>query len=143
MEIIDTVYLVAYFKQTDPLHKDSVEIIEKLSERRVVSQASLIEFDLLMKTHNFTIDERIKTWYILKHLINNKYLEPITPSDMITATYLTSKYKLDYFDSLITAQCINRNAKPLTNDREIIDIFSKKEKIISELEKCYKKFYVI
>ncbi len=134
MEIIDTVYLVAYFKQSDPLHKDSVNIIEKLSEERVVSQASLIELDLLMKTHKFSIDERIKTWYILKQLINDKYIEPINPLDIIIATHLTSKYKLEYFDSLITAQCINRNAKPLTNDREIIEIFSKKEKIKAEIE---------
>ena len=103
MEIIDTVYLVAYFKQSDPLHKDSVNIIEKLSEGRVVSQVSLIELDLLMKTHKFSIDERIKTWYILKQLINNKYIEPINSLDIIIATHLTSKYKLDYFDSLITA----------------------------------------
>jgi len=103
MEIIDAVYLVAYFKQSDPLHKDSVNIIEKLSEERVVSQVSFIELDLLMKTHKISIDERIKTWYILKQLINNKYIEPINPLDIIIVTHLTSKYKMDYFNSLITA----------------------------------------
>ncbi len=46
---MDTVYLVAYFRLSDPLHRDAVKIIEGLSKNRKITEASLIEFDLLMK----------------------------------------------------------------------------------------------
>ena len=135
MEIIDTVYLVAYFKPSDPLHEDATYLIENLDSNKVVSQASLIEFDLLMKSRGLSDDERLKVWLILHGFIGKDSIEPITPLDIIVATHLTTNYKLDYFDALIAAQCIVRGAKPLTTDREIVNTISKREEILSELEK--------
>ncbi len=135
MEIVDTVYLVAYFKPSDPLHEDAVSIIENLGDGRVISQTSLIEFDLLMKTRGLSSDERLKAWFVLYKLIDIDTIEPVTPLDIIVATYLTTDFKLDYFDALIAAQCMVRKAKPLTTDKEIIDIVSRRDDIILELRK--------
>ena len=61
MEIIDTVYLIAYFRPSDPLHENAIAYLENLGDDRVVSQASLIEFDLLKKTRGLESEERRKT----------------------------------------------------------------------------------
>ncbi len=131
MEIVDTVYLIAYFRPSDPLHENAITYLENLGNDRVVSQASLIEFDLLMKTRGLESEERRKTWLILHKLIDVNTIEPVTPLDMAIATYLVTTYNLDYFDSLISAQCIVRKAKPLTTDKEIIDIVSKRNQVLS------------
>ena len=99
------------------------------------SQASLIEFDLLMKTRGLESEKRRKTWLILHKLIDASTIEPVTPLDMAIATYLVTTYNLDYFDSLISAQCIVRKAKPLTTDKEILDVVSKRGQILSALRR--------
>lgn len=137
MEIIDTVYLIAYFKPSDPLHRDAITYIENLGDERVISQASLIEFDLLMKTYGIKDEERIKTWLVLRRLIDADMIEPVTPLDMVIATYIATNYNMDYFDSLISAQCIIRRANPLTTDREIIDVVSKRDQILATLRKRF------
>ena len=43
-------YLIAYLNPEDPLHRDAPKVIEKLGDKRGVSQASLIELDLIMKS---------------------------------------------------------------------------------------------
>ncbi len=93
-----------------------------------------------MKTRGIRIKERRKTWLILHKLIDADKIEPITPLDMAVATYLVANYSLDYFDSLISAQCIVREAKPLTTDREIIGVVSKRSQILSALRR-YISFY--
>jgi len=137
MEIVDTVYLIAYFRPSDPLHEDAIMYVENLGDGRVISQASLIEFDLLMKTRGIKSEERIKTWLILHRLIDANAIEPVTPLDMVVAAYLVTNYHLDYFDSLISAQCIVRKAKPLTTDNEIIEVVSRRNQILLTLRTKY------
>jgi len=134
VEIVDTVYLIAYLKPSDPLHTRAVEIIESLGNHRKVSQASLVELDLLMKSRGFTVDERLKTWVLLEKIISTEAIEPVNPQDLAIAVILAEKHMLDYFDAIIAAQCITRNAKPLTTDKEIIEVVSKesKEKLVKE-----------
>ena len=127
-EIVDTVYLIAYLRPSDPLHSRAMEIMESLGGHRRVSQASLIELDLLMKSRGFTTEERLKTWTFLRKIIPTEAIEPVNPQDFAIATLLTEKYGLDYFDALIAAQCITRNAKPLTTDKEIIEAITKELK---------------
>ena len=134
MEIVDTVYLVAYFRPSDNLHDDAIRIIESLDEERKVSEAALIELDLLMKSRGFRPIERIQTWKFLDKLINRDFVELVTPLDMAVATYLLEKYGMEYFDSIVAAQCILREAKPLTTDDDIIRIISMSERIIDELK---------
>ena len=90
---MDTVYLVAYLKPSEPLHDEAVGVLESLGPSRKISQAALIELDLLMKSRGFTLDERLKTWKFLEKLIPAKTIEPIIPRDFTIAavsyTHLT------------------------------------------------------
>lgn len=79
MEIVDTVYLAAYFRPSDPLHNQAENIIENLGADRKISQAALIELDLLMKTRGLTPQERIQVWKILSLFITPDTVEPLTP----------------------------------------------------------------
>ena len=137
MKIIDTVYLVAYFKPSDPLRGIIVRIIENLGEERRVSQASLIGFGLLIKSRGLGLYDGLKAWIVLNKLVGNDSVKSVLPLDMIIALYLYEKYGLDYFDALIAAQCIARNAKPLITDKEIIQTIAKKKEIINDLRKLH------
>jgi len=119
LEIVDTVYLIAYLRPSDPLHDEAVNVLSGLGKARRISEASLIELDLLMKVRGFTPIERAKTWRLLEKIIPPDALEPLTSRDYTVAAILADKYELDYFDSLIAAQCIVRKAKPLTTDERL------------------------
>ncbi len=54
------IHPVTYFKLSGSLHEDAIGIIENLNEERRVSQASLIEFDLLMKSRSLGLNDRLK-----------------------------------------------------------------------------------
>lgn len=135
MKIVDTVYLVAYFRSEDPTHAKAVEVIENLNEEVKVSEAALLEFDLLLKSRGFKFDERIEVWSILNGLVYKEYIEIVTPLDLLLTTYITSEYGLDYFDSLISAQCIIRGADPVTNDKEIIKFMDKRREVLNVMRK--------
>ena len=134
MEIIDTVYLVAFLIDSDPLHDKAVQLIESLSLTRKISQASLLELNLLMKTRGFNWKQRLRTWLLLSSLIPKDLIEVILPLDLSLAAFIVYKYKLDYFDAIISAQCILRNAKPLTTDREILQMTSKSFEVLEEFK---------
>ena len=134
MEIIDTVYLVAFLIDSDPLHDKAVQLIESLSLTRKISQASLLELNLLMKTRGFNWKQRLRTWLLLSSLIPKDLIEVILPLDLSLAAFIVYKYKLDYFDAIISAQCILRNAKPLTTDREILQMISKSFEVLEEFK---------
>ncbi len=135
LEVVDTVYIIAYLRPSDPLHSEALSIVEGLGPHRRVSQASLIELDLLMKSRGFTVAERLKTWMLLEKVIPIEAIEPLSPQDFALAAILIEKQALDYFDALIAAQCIARNARPVTTDRDIIEIVSgtSREQLVSGL----------
>jgi len=120
LEIVDTVYLVAYLRRSDPLHAEAARILEGLGAERKVSQVALVELDLLMKSRGFTPSERAKTWMLLEALIPPEAVEPLRPKDLALASLLEQERSMDYFDALIASQCILRGARPLTNDREVL-----------------------
>ncbi len=132
MEIVDTVYLIAYLRPSDPLHPDSIGVIEELGDDRRVSQASLLELDLLMKSRGFAIDQRIKVWHLLNGVVDG-FVEPLSPLDIALGAFLSSK-GLDYFDSLIAAQCLIRGAKPVTTDLEIIELIERGGELLGEFD---------
>ncbi len=126
MRLIDTVYLVAYFRPSDPNHDVAEELLESLGEGTFVSQAALIEFDLLMKSRGLGLGERLKALGLLDVLVDEK-LMPLTPADLAAAAYLFKRYELDYFDSLFAAQCVLREADPLTTDDEILKVVNERD----------------
>ncbi len=87
VEIVDIVYLVAYLNPEDPLHQESVKTIESLGAERRVSQAALLELDLLMKARGFTPSERRDVWTLLSIVIGDN-VEPLLPQDFSLAATL-------------------------------------------------------
>lgn len=128
MELVDTVYLVAFLNLDDPLHEEAVELLSSLGARRRVSQASLIELDLLMESRGFSSEERSTAWLVLEHTIPQSAVESLAPRDFAVAAELQEAESLDYFDALVAAQCIVRGAKPATTDAAIVKTFEKHRK---------------
>ena len=120
MEIVDTVYLVVFLNPDDPRHEEAVELLSDLGTSRRVSQAALIELDLLMKSRGFTIEERRNAWLVLTRVIPEEAVELLAPKDFAVAVELHESEGLDYFDALVAAQCVVRNAKPVTTDTAIL-----------------------
>lgn len=135
MEVVDTVYLIAYFKPSDPLHEEAARLVESLGPERKVSQAALIEFDLLMKSRGLSLTDRISVWNLLQALIDMEAIEPVSPTDLAVAAFLAGSYGMDYFDSIIASQCLLRKAEPLTTDEEITRIIDMSENVKEEMKK--------
>lgn len=125
MEIVDTVYLVALLNPDDPKHEEAVELLSDLGTSRRVSQAALIELDLLMKSRGFTIEERRNAWLVLTRVIPEEAVELLAPKVFAVAVELYESEGLDYFDALVAAQCVVRNAKPVTTDIAILKTFER------------------
>ena len=118
--IIDTVYLVAYLTPSDRLHSAAVKLLEKeLGELVRVSEAALMELDLIMKSRGYTAEERERTWLYLTAVLGGN-VEPLLPIDFAVAARLEAVEGLDCFDALVAAQCINRGAEPVTTDQEVV-----------------------
>ncbi len=76
------------------------------------------------------MDQRIKMWHLLNGVIDGS-LEPLSLRYCVGA-FLSSK-GLDYFDSLIAAQCLVRG-KLVTTDQEIIEVVMRSEELLGESE---------
>jgi len=88
-----------------------------------------------MKTRRLTLQERIQVWKILSLFITPDTVEQLTPLDLAAATYLSQTYQIDYFDSLIAAQCMLRAANPLTTDPAIKETLRRRKTIQENLKK--------
>jgi len=120
VKIIDTVYLVAYLRPSDPLHGEARRLLEEElpAGRARVSEAAIAELDLILKSRGAGTGEREKIWLLLSAVVGDA-VEPLLPGDMALAAWLEER-GLDYFDALVAAQCINRGAEPATTDEEIL-----------------------
>lgn len=120
LEIVDTVYLIAYLRANEARHEKALELLSGLGASRRISQAALLELDLLMKSRGFNPEEREKVWSFLEQLIPEDAVEVLLPADFLIAVRLHEEGGLDYFDALVAAQCILRGATPLTTDSDIL-----------------------
>ena len=126
MELVDTVYLVAFLNPDDPRHGGAVELLSGLGASRRVSQAALIELDLLMKSRGFSPEERESAWLVLAQVIPENAVEPLVPRDFAVAVELCEAEGLDYFDALVAAQCAVRGARPITTDTAILKVLERR-----------------
>ncbi len=127
MEIVDTVYLVAFMNPEDPLHAEAVEVIGSVegARDRYVSQAALMELDLILKARRVPAGDRRKAWLLLSAVIPYEKILCLHPVDYARAVELQEEMGLDYFDSLIAAQALNRGARVLTTDERIKEAVEK------------------
>ena len=88
-----------------------------------MSSYALIELDLLMKSRGFTLEERYKVWTVFENVISDK-IAFSSSTDFKIASWLQGQ-GYDYFDSLIAAQAVRLNLKPLTTDSKLLEAFKK------------------
>ncbi len=121
MKIIDTVVLVAYVNPLDPRCEKATRHITSISEIEeiFVPSATLLEFDLELKAHEVSDEERESVHSRLLRLIPSENILPITPAILKRAARLSPKarWRGAYFDTLIVATGLEYNARlALTTD---------------------------
>jgi len=80
--IIDTVVLIAFSAENDPLNVKASEYMFEvgIGKDMFVPSATLLEFDLELKTHGIEDKDREKLHSNLKRLIPTNRVLPLTPS---------------------------------------------------------------
>jgi len=121
VELVDTVYLVVFLNPDDPRHGEAVELLSGLGASRRVSQAALIELDLLMKLRGFSPEERGSAWLVLAQVVPENAVEPLVPRDFAVAVELREAEGLDYFDT----QCAVRGTKLVTTEAAIFKVLER------------------
>ena len=119
MKILDTVVLIGAIREEDTYHEKATRYLDSLSKEKdvYVPSSVLLEFDLEMKAHGYTLEERKLTWEdMLVKIPPNKVL-PLTPSYLAEAPKLEAD--LSYFDAIIVCMSKELGAKVITTDREI------------------------
>ncbi len=120
--IIDTVVLIGFSDQNDPQNQKASEYVFEVSigQDIFVPSAVLLEFDLELKTHNLSDNNRERIHSKLKQLIPQNKVLPLTPAVLECAARISPKAKWGgaYFDTLIVATGLESGAaSALTTDR--------------------------
>ncbi len=119
MKILDTVVLIDAIREEDRHHEKAKRHLDLLNEEKdvYVPSSVLLEFDLEMKAHGYTLEERKLTWEdMLVKIPPNKVL-PLTPSYFAETPKLETD--LSYFDAIIISMSKELGAKVITTDKEI------------------------
>ncbi len=120
MRLIDTVVLMAAINPNDKLHEVAREHLKRLSdaEDTYLPAPILIEFDLELKSHGFTEDERAITFEDLTPVIPPERVFPQSVIAMASAAEF-QRSGMSYFDSLISSMAKELEASVITTDRAI------------------------
>jgi len=119
MKILDTVVLIGAIREEDKHHEKAKKHLDSFSKEKDVYLPSsvLLEFDLEMKAHGYTPEERRLTWEdMLVKIPPNKVL-PLTPSSFAEVPKLETE--LGYFDAIIVCMSKELEASVVTTDKEI------------------------
>jgi len=121
--ILDTVVLVAFVDPKHPLHEAGRKHVESLAKEPGVflPSTSIIELDLVFKGAEFKPSQRKEIFVLLRQVIPDQKILPLTLSVMEKAIEMESKAKWTshYFDVIIAAYAMNYSAKILTTDKMI------------------------
>lgn len=120
--IIDTVVLIGFSDQNDPRNEKASEYVFEISigQDIFVPSAVLLEFDLELKTHSISDNDRERLHSKLKQLIPQNEVLPLTPAVLERAARISpkAKWRGAYFDTLIVATGLESGAaSALTTDR--------------------------
>jgi len=116
MKLLDTVVFVSSLNPAANNHKTAISHMMSLRSSRdiFVPSSTLTELDLVLRNNGYTRSEIFETWQALGPLIGQK-LAATTPTAHQMAAMLRLK-GLAYFDSLITALALEKNAIVITKD---------------------------
>ena len=123
MRIVDTAVLIAFRDRNDPLFKKANEhVIEiGLSQDTLVPSATLMEFDLELKSHGESSESRAEIYSTVAGLIPPSRVLPLTPGVLRRAAELSESatWRGSYFDTLIAATGLEFGAdSAITTDRK-------------------------
>ncbi len=118
MRLLDTVVLIGAIRKEDRHHKKARKHLDSLSTEGVfIPSSTIIEFDLELKAHGYTPEEREVTLEEVAAKIPPDKTLPTTATSLIEVARLESK--LSYFDAMIVAAALELGAEVVTTDREI------------------------
>jgi predicted nucleic-acid-binding protein len=125
--IIDTVVLIAFSNQNDPLNEKASEYLFEIGigQDIFVPSAALLEFDLELKTHGIDDKNRETLHSKLKQLIPQNKVLPLTPAVLERASRISPKarWRGAYFDTLIVATGLESGAaSALSTDRRFANL---------------------
>lgn len=123
MRIVDTAVLIAFRDRSDPLFKRANEHIIEVGLRQdiLVPSATLMEFDLELKSHGESSESRADIHSTVAGLIPRSKVLPLTPGVLRRASELsqTATWRGSYFDTLIAATGLEFGAdEAITTDRK-------------------------
>jgi len=123
MKLLDTVVLVGSINPNDKLHYKARNYLSTVvsDEQTFIPAPILIEFELELKSHGFTENERITVFEDLAPLVpKNKVLaQSVTSMSQALSLYQSG---MSYFDSLIASMAKESNATVLTTDKAIAKV---------------------
>jgi len=116
LRIIDTVVLVSSNDPTHPLHSRArLHLLSlQFSHDVFIPTIVLTEYDLELKTHNFSPSDRVRIFQDLAVLIPDHKVVPCTPSIHADAVQFESFG--GWFDSLIAATALEYRATIISTD---------------------------
>jgi predicted nucleic acid-binding protein len=121
--ILDTVVLVSFVDPKHPLHHTGKKHVESLATEPDVflPSTSILELDLVFKGAEFKFQQRKEIFALLRQVIPDEKVLPLTLPVMDKAIELDNKarWTSHYFDVLIAAYAMTYSAKILTTDKMI------------------------
>jgi len=121
MRIIDTMVIIASLNPSHKLYKKAYKHLQSvlLEDDVWVPSFVLLEFDLTLKSKNFSEEERSRFFEKLDQIIPKNKILLVTPRILKRAAYM--KDNVEYFDSLIASIALEYGAEIISKDH----IFSK------------------
>jgi len=123
MQIVDTIVLVGAINPRSANHDLASRYVSLVGkdEETFVPLVSAIEFDLVMKGRKYTSSQRRDAFEWLTHMVPSVKIACNSVFSLRTAIEFQES-GMGYFDSLIAALAIERNATVLTTDEEISEV---------------------
>lgn len=121
MRVIDTVVLFGALDPEDKHHKRALWhlTLVRLTPDVYVPSAVLMEFDMTVKSREFSAAERLTLLDGLTKLIPSGKVLPITPSILERAARFETQQKLSsYFDALVASTSEEYGAEIISTDEE-------------------------
>jgi len=124
MQLIDTIVLVGALNTESEHHNKAGKYLSLVGDEEgetLIPLSTLTEFDLVMKGRNYTFNQRRDAFDWLSIFIPETRVLPSSVTSLKIAAGL-EETGMSYFDSLISAVAMEKDAVVLTSDEAISKI---------------------
>jgi predicted nucleic acid-binding protein len=120
LQLLDTIVLVGSLNVESEHHSPASSHLSLLNKdaETFVPLTTLLEFDLVLKSRNYTFNQRRDAFDWLSNFVPEAKIVPGSLASLKISTQLEES-GMSYFDSLISGIAIERDATVLTPDKEI------------------------